>query len=244
MVRKKSWDQVSFQLDSGEFMAVLGVNGVGKSTLITCMNRIHKPQNGVVLMNGQNVLSLSNHEAAKRMAYVSQFSEISRLTVFDTVLLGRKPYMKWSVSADDMELCNQILERLGIGDWKLRYMDELSGGEKQKVMLARAMAQEPELLLLDEPTSCLDPKNRHDVLELVKAYIDEKRVSGLMVIHDVNLALRYCKPVLVYEAWRGTWMRRSGNSDLQDDPTGLRNAGICGNDQRKKNCYVWIKEQP
>ena len=129
--QKKILDQVSFQLDSGEFMAVLGVNGVGKSTLITCMNRIHKPQNGVVLMNGQNVLSLSNHEAAKRMAYVSQFSEISRLTVFDTVLLGRKPYMKWSVSADDMELCNQILERLGIGDWKLRYMDELSGGEKQ-----------------------------------------------------------------------------------------------------------------
>ena len=127
--QKKILDQVSFQLDSGEFMAVLGVNGVGKSTLITCMNRIHKPQNGVVLMNGQNVLSLSNHEAAKRMAYVSQFSEISRLTVFDTVLLGRKPYMKWSVSADDMELCNQILERLGIGDWKLRYMDELSGGE-------------------------------------------------------------------------------------------------------------------
>ena len=100
--QKKILDQVSFQLDSGEFMAVLGVNGVGKSTLITCMNRIHKPQNGVVLMNGQNVLSLSNHEAAKRMAYVSQFSEISRLTVFDTVLLGRKPYMKWSVSADDM----------------------------------------------------------------------------------------------------------------------------------------------
>ena len=194
--QKKILDQVSFQLDSGEFMAVLGVNGVGKSTLITCMNRIHKPQNGVVLMNGQNVLSLSNHEAAKRMAYVSQFSEISRLTVFDTVLLGRKPYMKWSVSADDMELCNQILERLGIGDWKLRYMDELSGGEKQKVMLARAMAQEPELLLLDEPTSCLDPKNRHDVLELVKAYIDEKRVSGLMVIHDVNLALRYCNRFL------------------------------------------------
>ena len=75
-------------------------------------------------------------------------------------------------------------------------MDELSGGEKQKVMLARAMAQEPELLLLDEPTSCLDPKNRHDVLELVKAYIDEKRVSGLMVIHDVNLALRYCNRFL------------------------------------------------
>ena len=148
--QKKILDQVSFQLDSGEFMAVLGVNGVGKSTLITCMNRI----------------------------------------------LGRKPYMKWSVSADDMELCNQILERLGIGDWKLRYMDELSGGEKQKVMLARAMAQEPELLLLDEPTSCLDPKNRHDVLELVKAYIDEKRVSGLMVIHDVNLALRYCNRFL------------------------------------------------
>ena len=194
--QKKILDQVSFQLDSGEFMAVLGVNGVGKSTLSTCMNRIHKPQNGVVLMNGQNVLSLSNHEAAKRMAYVSQFSEISRLTVFDTVLLGRKPYMKWSVSADDMELCNQILERLEIGDWKLRYMDELSGGEKQKVMLARAMAQEPELLLLDEPTSCLDPKNRHDVLELVKAYIDEKRVSGLMVIHDVNLALRYCNRFL------------------------------------------------
>lgn len=200
--QKKILDQVSFTLDAGEFMAVLGVNGVGKSTLITCMNRIHKPQSGTVLMDGQNVLMWSNHEAAKRMAYVSQFSEISRLTVFDTILLGRKPYMKWSVSMEDMELCNRVLERLRIADWKLRYVDELSGGEKQKVMLARAMAQEPELLLLDEPTSCLDPKNRHDVLEIVKTYIDEKKVSGLMVIHDVNLALRYCNRFLFMKQGR------------------------------------------
>ena len=187
--QKKILDQVSFQLDSGEFMAVLGVNGVGKSTLITCMNRIHKPQNGVVLMNGQNVLSLSNHEAAKRMAYVSQFSEISRLTVFDTVLLGRKPYMKWSVSADDMELCNQILERLGIGDWKLRYMDELSGGEKQKVMLARAMAQEPELLLLDEHTAALDPKTAAKVLEISDKIIAENQLTAMMVTHNMKDAI-------------------------------------------------------
>ena len=217
--QKKILDQVSFQLDSGEFMAVLGVNGVGKSTLITCMNRIHKPQNGVVLMNGQNVLSLSNHEAAKRMAYVSQFSEISRLTVLDTVLLGRKPYMKWSVSADDMELCNQILERLEIGDWKLRYMDELSGGEKQKVMLARAMAQEPELLLLDEPFVGLDPEAAYHVKELLRQ-LCESGGAVLFSTHVLEVAEKLCDRIAIIREGKlvecGPTEMVVGNSSLEN----------------------------
>jgi len=119
------------------------------------------------------------------------------MTVFDSVLLGRRPYIKWVVTQEDMDICEAMIEQLDLSQFKLRYIDELSGGELQKVMLARALVQQPKLLLLDEPTSNLDPRNQHEMLALVQELARERNISVLIVIHDLSLALRYCNKFLL-----------------------------------------------
>jgi len=193
---------VSFDVNSGECVGILGNNGVGKSTLITCLCRIRKPKSGSVFMDCQDIYKMKRPDTARRIAYVAQKNEIARMTVFDSVLLGRKPHMKLSVSKSDIDICEQMIEQVGISEFKLRYINELSGGELQKVMLARALAGQPQLLLLDEPTSNLDPKNQYEMLALVRNMAKESNISVLMVLHDINLALRYCDRFLFLKSGR------------------------------------------
>ncbi len=188
---------VSFTLEKGQRLAILGNNGVGKSTLITCLNHIRPPKSGKVLIDGEDILKMSRRDAARKVAYVAQKNELAHLTVFDCVLMGRKPYMKWGMTDEDMNICHKMLERMGMTDFSLRYMNELSGGELQKVMLARALVQQPELLLLDEPTSNLDPKNQHETLALVQELSRERNFGVVIVIHDLALAMRYCDRFLL-----------------------------------------------
>ena len=183
---------ISFDIRPGECVGILGNNGSGKSTLITCLNRIQTPKTGGVFIDGQNAQKMSRTQTARLISYVAQKNEINRITVFDSVLLGRKPYIKWSVSQEDIDICDEIIEKTGLSEFKLRYINELSGGELQKVMLARALAGRPKLLLLDEPTNNLDPKNQYEMLALVKNLTIECGISSVMVLHDLNLALRYC----------------------------------------------------
>ena len=183
---------ISFDVLPGECVGILGTNGAGKSTLITCLNKIRIPKTGTVYIDSQNVLKMGRLETARRISYVAQKNEISQITVFDSVLLGRKPYIKWTVSQEDIDLCDAMIEQMGLSKFKLNYINELSGGELQKVMLARAFVQQPKLLLLDEPTSNLDPKNQYEMLALVQKMIQDRNISALIVIHDLSLALRYC----------------------------------------------------
>ena len=183
---------VSFTAHSGECVGILGNNGAGKSTLITCINRILTPAGGEVIIDGRPVHQMSRSEMAKTIAYVAQKNEMSHATVFDCVLLGRKPYMKWAVSGEDVAICESVIRRVGLQDFQLRCLDELSGGELQKVMLARALVQQPKVLLLDEPTSNLDPRNQYEMMALVHKIAREQGITVLIVIHDLNLALRYC----------------------------------------------------
>ena len=106
--------------------------------------------------------------------------------------MGRKPYIKWDVTKQDKEIVDQVIEQLELQDYKMRFLDELSGGELQKVIVARALAQQPKLLLLDEPTSALDPKNQYEMLSLVQKIAQQHQIAVAIVIHDINLALRYC----------------------------------------------------
>lgn len=182
---------IEFSIKPGECLAILGVNGAGKSTLLKCINRILKPQNGAVLIEKTDARKLTGIELAKRIGYVSQSSQPSRQTVFDTVMLGRKPYIKWDVTENDLEIVNNIIKMLNLEKYSLRYIDELSGGELQKVIIARALAQEPKVLLLDEPTSSLDLKNQLEVVELVKKIVKEKKMAAVVTMHDLNLALRF-----------------------------------------------------
>lgn len=182
---------VTFSVQKGECLAILGTNGTGKSTLLKCLNRILKPQSGNVFIEDADVCNLNRTELAQKIVYVSQNNKSSRSTVFDTILLGRKPYIKWDVTQKDLDIVNNVMKMLQLEDYALRYTDELSGGELQKVLIGRALAQQPEVLMLDEPTSSLDLKNQLEVINIIKKVVIDKQIAAVVTMHDLNLALRF-----------------------------------------------------
>lgn len=188
----KTLEDINLKIEHGHCTAILGNNGAGKSTLLKCINRIHHATQGTVSLDGENIAQMNRRQMAQKIAYVPQNSEPTHTMVFDTILLGRRPYIKWDITSKDKEIVQGIIEAFSLEKYATRYMDELSGGERQKVILARAMAQEPKFLLLDEPTSSLDPKNQHEMLGMVKRIVDTQKIGAVIVIHDLNLALRYC----------------------------------------------------
>ena len=188
---------VSFDIEPGKFLAILGNNGVGKSTLLKCFNHILKPDSGEVLLDGENLLTKSPREVAKQVAFVSQSVFNTQMTVHDVVMLGRRPYMKWGFTEEDHAIVHDAMHRLDVEDMRGRFLNQLSGGEKQKVMLARALAQQPKVLLLDEPTSALDVQNQYQVLKMVRQICRKDRMTAVVVIHDLNLALRFCDRFLL-----------------------------------------------
>lgn len=183
---------VSFSLEQRECVAILGNNGAGKSTLISCISRLQRPSSGNVLINGVSTSKMPRNQLAQQISYVAQKIEPAHTTVFDAVLLGRKPHMKWGPTSTDYDVAHHSLQAVGMEDYRLRYMNRLSGGEQQKVTLARAIAQEPKLMLLDEPTSSLDPRNQYESMELIRHCAHSHNIAVLVVIHDLNLALRFC----------------------------------------------------
>lgn len=187
---------IGFDIEDSNCIAILGNNGAGKSTLLKCMDRICPTRGSTVLVDGSDVLKMSGSKRAQSIAYVRQNSEPVEMTVFDTVMLGRKPYIKFDATSEDKKIVSEIISDMGLDDYILRNVSELSGGEAQKVMLAMALAQQPRLLLLDEPTSNLDPHNQHEVLRTVKRIAKQRSICVAMVIHDLNLAIRYCERFL------------------------------------------------
>ena len=189
---KKVLDDISFDMQRNQCIAILGNNGAGKSTLIKCIDRICPVKKGVVIVDGKNVFNMTKNMLAQNIAYVPQMNKSLYMTVFDLILLGRKPYIKWDATSEDRQIVFDIIKKMKLDDFSLRNVSELSGGEMQKVMLARALAQEPKLLLLDEPTSNLDPRNQHEVLKIIKKIARQHNTCLAIVIHDLNLAIRYC----------------------------------------------------
>ena len=184
-------DGLDFEVGSGQIMAILGPNGSGKTTLLKCVNAMLTPQTGVVTVEGQAIFELNPTEIARILGYVPQHNKAARMTTFDAVLLGRKPHMGWRVSPHDLKKVAAILKQLDLEHLALRHLDEMSGGELQKVCLARALVQEPRVLLLDEPTSSLDLKNQLDMLATVQSIVKQHGISAVMTMHDLNLALRF-----------------------------------------------------
>ena len=182
-------EDISFAIEKNQCIAILGNNGAGKSTLLKCMDRICPAQKGAVFVDSQNVYKMSKNMMAQNIAYVPQNNESINMTVFDTILLGRKPYIKWDATSEDRQIVWDIMRKMQLEEFALRNVWQLSGGELQKVMLARALAQEPKLLLLDEPTSNLDPRNQHEVLQRVKEIAQEHDICVAIIIHDLNLAI-------------------------------------------------------
>lgn len=192
-------EEVSFSLERGHFLAILGNNGVGKSTLLKCLAKVLKSPQGAFLLDGEDVFAMSQRKRAQSLAFVSQKVPEAKMTVHDVVMLGRRPYMQWNFTEEDHRIVHQAMRRMQLEGLRGRFLTELSGGERQKVMLARALAQETDLLLLDEPTSSLDIYNQYEVLQLVQDFCREDGLTAILVIHDLNLALRFCDRFLLLQ---------------------------------------------
>ncbi|ETA66831.1 ABC-type cobalamin/Fe3+-siderophore transport system, ATPase component [Methanolobus tindarius DSM 2278] len=212
---KEVLKEIKFELKKNEILSILGPNGVGKTTLLKCMNAILKPKRGTVLIEDEDVLKLEQIEIARRLGYVPQRCEPARLTAFDAILLGRMPHIKWNITTEDVMIVEDTIKKLNLDEMALRYIDELSGGELQKVGIARAIAQNPKLLLLDEPTSSLDLKNQLDILDTVRDVVRKENVSAIMTMHDLNLAFRYSDKFLFLK--NGTIFAAGRMEDITSD---------------------------
>ena len=196
-------EEITMELSASEMLGIVGPNGAGKSTLIRCINRILKPEQGSIYLDGQEIRDMSTIEIAKHLGYVPQsFTGVFPATVFDTVLVGRRPHIGWRSSESDADMIWEILEMMAIEDLAMRDFNELSGGQQQKVLIARALAQGAGTLLLDEPTSNLDIKHQIEVMELLKDLVVHKGLSAIMAVHDLNLASRYADRVIIMKDGR------------------------------------------
>ena len=199
----RALDGVSFEGSPGEVISVIGPNGSGKSTLIKCIAQVHKPTSGKVFINDADAAKMDPSAIARVIGYVPQnFHYLFFSTVMETVLLGRKPHIKWKVSQHDLDVVQQSLDSMNIRSFAGKFMDQLSGGEKQKVYIARALAQEPELFLFDEPTSNLDLRHQIEVLDITRRLTKSRGASMIVALHDLNLAYSYSDTVIVLNKGR------------------------------------------
>lgn len=182
--------KASLEVAAGEVVAVLGCNGAGKSTFLKCLNRILPLGGGRILLEGRDLAGCSRREIARRVAYLPQRQEPDQLTVYESVMLGRRPHIAWAAGRRDHLAVARALEGLRLGQAAGRRLDQLSGGELQKVGLARSLAQEPALLLLDEPTSSLDLRNQLELADLIRVLVRRQGLAAVVAMHDLSLALR------------------------------------------------------
>ena len=210
------------ELGQGRIMAVLGVNGAGKSTFLKCINKILRVKKGSIRLHDRDVLMINRRDIARHMGYVPQRYEEEDLSVFDAVLLGRTPHMNWKAEKRDLEVVERIIGQMALSHIAMRPVGTLSGGEIQKVVLARALAQEPDLLLLDEPTSNLDLKNQLEVMRLVRKAVRAQGLSAVICLHDINLAFRFADLFLMMK--NGSVHALGGERPLRPKPS-MRSTG-------------------
>ncbi|HDN97726.1 MAG TPA: ABC transporter ATP-binding protein, partial [bacterium] len=191
---------ISFEAEEGEILGIIGPNGSGKTTLLKCINRVLKPKEGVVMLDDMDLSVLNQREIAQKIGVVPQqsFSQFP-FTVFDIVLMGRYPYITrfGGEKKEDFDMVEECLNLCGISHLAERLIIEISGGEYQRVIIARALAQNPKVLLLDEPTLHLDINHQIELLELLKSLAKKKNLIIIMVSHDLNLASRFSDKILI-----------------------------------------------
>jgi len=199
---RKILEDITFDVSRGQMVAILGPNGVGKSTLMSCISRNANTFTGDVNIDDTNIRTLSRRNLAKLVAVVSQSNDTSHLKVFESVLLGRRPNVVMDASAKDLVITKKVIELMQLDDLSMKYMDEISGGECQLVRIARALAQEPKVLLLDEPTSNLDISNQYRVMNTLNKVVKNNDMAAVIVIHDLNLALRFADRFILIKGGR------------------------------------------
>jgi len=208
----KALRDVSFTVPKGQVVGLIGPSGAGKSTLIRCVNRLVQPTSGRVLLNDLDITALSKADlrrARRRIGMIFQeYALVERLTVMENVLSGRLGYVSFWRSflrrypGEDVRNAFRLLNRVGLTDHADKRADALSGGQRQRVGIARALAQEPELLLVDEPTASLDPKTSRQIMRLIVEICAESGLPAIINIHDVVLAQQFTQRIIGLQAGR------------------------------------------
>ena len=191
---------LSFQFHPGELLGLVGPNGCGKTSIIKALSRVLSPSSGRILLDGKEITAIPRNTLARFIGVVPQNPYLPEtFTVFEVVILGRNPYLGLfsGETARDIAVVRQAMERADISHLAKRRIGELSGGEKQRVTIARVLAQEPQVILLDEPTANLDISQQLDILDLIAGMCGEKNIAGLIAIHDLNIAAQYCTRILM-----------------------------------------------
>ena len=189
---KLTLKDITLDIRNPQLISIIGPNGVGKSTLIHCINKILSPTHGIVMVDETDVSEIKIKDLAKKIGYVPySASDTFPLTVVDTILMGRNPHSKWRGDLhEDMNIVKEVLDLMDIRSLAMRPFNELSAGQHQRVMLARGLAQEPEILLLDEPTANLDIKHQMDVIRTLKKLSVRKKIVVIMISHDLSAGRR------------------------------------------------------
>lgn len=196
---QKILNNINLQVNNKEFVGIIGPNGSGKSTFLKCVYRVLKPSAGTICFNGRNIDELSFRESALQLATVAQHNFYSfDFSVLEVVLMGRSPHKKLLERDNqlDYELARQALDTVGLHEFAERNFATLSGGEQQRVILARALAQQTECLVLDEPTNHLDIKYQLQIMDIVKSL----NFTVLAAIHDLNIAAMYCDKLVALKS--------------------------------------------
>ncbi|WP_027964833.1 heme ABC transporter ATP-binding protein [Halalkalibacillus halophilus] len=199
---RKIVDDVSIGVDRGSCVGLIGPNGAGKSTLMKMISGINQPSSGSIELSGKSLTQWSTKQIAKKVAVLTQEGLAAYpISVYDAVLMGRYPHLGFfqRENKSDHDHVNRVLELTGLAEFKDQLLDTLSGGERQRVAIAKAMVQEPELLLLDEPTTFLDIGYQLNVLQLVKDWQRMSNLTVVMVLHDLNLAAQFCDRLILLD---------------------------------------------
>jgi iron complex transport system ATP-binding protein len=204
---REDWviQDLSFRVERGEFIGIVGPNGSGKSTLLKLLYRLIAPQRGKIFIDGIDLGAMSRSEIARKMAVVAQETQLLfPFRVIEVVLMGRSPYLGHLMfeSQKDLEIAKKVMAWTEVLPFADRLLDELSGGERKRVLIARALAQEPEIMLLDEPTASLDIHHQIDFLDLIHSLNRERRLTIVMASHDMNLASEFCDRILLLQGGR------------------------------------------
>ena len=187
---------INIEVDNKEVVGIIGPNGSGKSTLLKCIYRVLKPNDGAILLDEVDIKDMTVKESSKKLAVLSQHNNYNfDFTVKDIVLMGRSPHKKFMErdNKEDYDIVNEALKKVDMLEFKDRCFQSLSGGEQQRVILARALAQQPQCLILDEPTNHLDIKYQLQLMRIVK----NLNIEVIAAIHDLNIAAMYCDKIYV-----------------------------------------------
>lgn len=233
----KAWvlENISFRAEKGEFIGVIGPNGSGKTTLLKMLYRLLAPQKGEILLESVPMKKMDRADIAKRIAVVAQETHLLfPFTVLETVLMGRSPYLGNLMfeSEKDLEAAKKAMEWTNILPFSERPLDELSGGERKRVFIARALAQEPEVMLLDEPTANLDIHHQIDFLDLILTLNRERGLTIVMASHDMNMASEFCDRLILLRRGRIYQMGTPGKVITRE------------NIENVYGCEVWIDQHP